>query len=280
MLNDRDEEILEAVHRYRYMTALDICYLLFSPISITHVREILKELSGNNDNTATQYLYRFAMPKAKTGNLERIYAVGSRGRTVLLNKGSPRGYFRPYTLDTLSYSHLLHALALTRVCVSATYFAKQQAPDVRILTLLSYHYETPPTPAVIPDAFILFGLYQDKFPMLVEIDCGTEGQRQFKKGVANRSEYVRNGDYRRAFYQDAVNICYIVIAESERQRQVRRTTLMRWTMEVLEEQNRQSWGRVFRFAESGLKEMYSLDLFQKPVWYLPRREKPTYVFGE
>ena len=51
-------------------------------------------------------------------------------------------------------------------------------------------------------------------------------------------------------------------------------------MEVLEEQNRQSWGRVFRFAESGLKEMYSLDIFQKPLWFIPYRDKPIYVFGE
>jgi hypothetical protein len=31
-LTPRDEEILEAVYRYRYVTSLDIAYLLFRPL--------------------------------------------------------------------------------------------------------------------------------------------------------------------------------------------------------------------------------------------------------
>ena len=61
IITPRIEEILRAVHYYRYMTALDITHLMFSPGALTHVRDILRLLCGGNDyaeiNTSSAFLY-------------------------------------------------------------------------------------------------------------------------------------------------------------------------------------------------------------------------------
>ncbi len=46
LLGKRGEAILQAVYVYRYMTARDVCHLLYSPSSLAHVRKILTELAG------------------------------------------------------------------------------------------------------------------------------------------------------------------------------------------------------------------------------------------
>jgi hypothetical protein len=54
-----EEEILKTMSTYRYMTALDVAYALFSPKSLTHVRSILTRLAGGEDYKERQCLYRF-----------------------------------------------------------------------------------------------------------------------------------------------------------------------------------------------------------------------------
>ena len=67
VITRRFDEILKAVHFYRYVTAQDIARLLFSERSITHVREILALLSGGIDRKPNQYLYRFPLPDTRAG---------------------------------------------------------------------------------------------------------------------------------------------------------------------------------------------------------------------
>lgn len=79
----RRGDILKAMHFYRYITALEVCYLLYKPSHITEVRRGLSELSGKGDFIEKQYLYRFWMPDIGKGNPERIYILGSKGRDFL-----------------------------------------------------------------------------------------------------------------------------------------------------------------------------------------------------
>jgi hypothetical protein len=96
-LTFRDEDILQAVNTYRYMTARDITYLLFSQNSITYARERLAALAGGEDSKERAYLYRFAMP-SKTGSRERVYTLVLRFTNdvrVMLPPGSRWiGYLR------------------------------------------------------------------------------------------------------------------------------------------------------------------------------------------
>src|SRR4051794_30973929 len=84
ILGKPHEEILKAVYFYRYMTALDVAYLLYSPKSLTHVREVLAALSGGEDFKTAHYLYRFRLPSI--GNSERVYTLGSKGRDYLASE--------------------------------------------------------------------------------------------------------------------------------------------------------------------------------------------------
>jgi Replication-relaxation len=282
MLTDRDEQILQAVNRYRFMAALDVCHLLYAPSSLTYVRERLSTLAGGKDGATNAVLYRFTMPKARTGNLERIYAVGAKGRELLAQDNPAWGYFRPYKFDNLKYSFVLHRLGITRFLVACQYLARQQ-DNIRILDVpdRELSVQMRQNPLAIPDGFVCFGIGTEKLPVLLEVDCGTEGQQQFKKGVAARIEYIRSGQYEQLFGIAAANVCYAVITEeSQQSRASRRETLKRWTLEVLEEQNRKSWGRVFWFADSQLKSVYSLDLLQKPVWHTGDRSEAMYLLRD
>src|SRR5262245_21595867 len=81
--SNRDEDILKAIYKYRYMSARDLCHLLYSPKSLTHVREILHLLSGGDDYVDGQFLYRFPIPTSTKGTKARAYTLGAKGRDVL-----------------------------------------------------------------------------------------------------------------------------------------------------------------------------------------------------
>jgi hypothetical protein len=78
ILSMHDEEILKAIHFYRYMTAIDVAYRLFKPSVLTKVRSLLTRLSGGGDEINNQYLYRFQLPQTKPGNKERIFRTCTR----------------------------------------------------------------------------------------------------------------------------------------------------------------------------------------------------------
>jgi hypothetical protein len=109
------ERLLRAVHFYRFMSAKDLCRLLYSPRSLSYMREILANL------TASNYLYRFELPHISRGNTEKIYTLASKGRDFMANEmGLPVDWwYRPYKVKHLSYGQVQHNLLLTRWLVAA-----------------------------------------------------------------------------------------------------------------------------------------------------------------
>jgi hypothetical protein len=135
VLTSRDEEILRAVAYYRYMTAPDITRLLgFAyPASLKYVGKMLARLSGGTDYQEKAYLYRFPMPNVRVGNTERIYTLSSLGRAYLQEDLEMKidWYFRPQKTRELTYSHLLHPLALTRFLVAAKLLVRTH-PEIQL----------------------------------------------------------------------------------------------------------------------------------------------------
>ena len=283
MLTDRDERILQTVRHFRYMTALDICHALFSPNSISHVRELLTKLSGGKDKHDNQFLYRFSMPKARTGNSERVYTLGAKGRDLLRNEGyNVNWYYRPYKEADRTYSFLYHALSITRFCVSADFWTKRQkAVEVRNTTAYRLYEERTLLDqlVVVPDAFLVFTFNPGVFPVLLEIDCATEGQMQFKRMLAARIEFFRSGNYERFFRQKAGNVCYVVTGNSHGERLARMNALIRWTMELLKEQNMERWAETFKFSQVDFDAMYACELFENEVWKIGNRAPPAKLFA-
>ena len=270
------EEILKAVHFYRYMTALDVTYLLYSPSSLKYVRDNLARLAGGEDFKPGQYLYRFRVASSDPGNPERIYTLGSRGRRFLAEElGLPVDWhFRPEKVRHLSYSQVAHSLALTRFLVAAKAWAARQ-PEFRLAETRT-SYELGRTPAtvelgegreretvrVVPDAWLLFeqlrdGRHAHWLPVLLELDRGTEYQRKFKQHVRSRIEFIKpGGAYSKIFGYPSVTVAYATTGEKPEYRETRRRTMCSWTMEVLQELGKEKWASVFHFHALSLEEIY------------------------
>jgi hypothetical protein len=299
ILTARTEEILKAIHLYRYMTALDVARLLYSPASITYVRGILASLAGGEDFAPNQYLYRFSLPTTSVGTKEKIYTLGSRGRDFLAREvGLPVDwYFRPHKVRHLSYGQLLHSLILTRFLVAAAVWAGKH-PDVRLAQIRTCYElaQASPTVAqaqargkaprkVIPDAWLLFERRKEGapacfFPLLLEIDRGMEYQHKFKEHVRARIAFVKQGGaYTQLFGQSAVTIAYVTTGQRPEYRESRRAAMCAWTQEILAEQKKERWASVFRFHSLALEDIYTSNLFEEPVWYRPDSTLPVGLLG-
>jgi hypothetical protein len=285
-----DEEILRTLSTYRYMTALDVAYSLFSPNSLSHVRRLLAALAGGRDYQERQFLYRFPLPSAKAGNRERIYTLGAAGREVVESLGVPvEWYYRPSKVGRLSHSHLAHQLLLTRFVVAACSWASKE-PEYRLAdvwlssdiaksmaALAGEHGRR--AASVIPDGWLQFERIADgvHVPILVEIDRGSEYQERFKNHIRARLEFIRSGDYERVFDTPAVMIAYATTGQVQAYADTRRKTMGAWTMDVLAELELESWASVFRVTTVTYETLYEdvQALFTAPVWYRP--DSPTPV---
>ena len=298
-LTTRMEDILRTMHFYRFMTAQDVAYRLYSPKSLTHVREILSSLAGGEDFKDNSYLYRFKLANTSSGNTERVYTLGSKGRDYLANiVGLPvEWYFRPYKLRHFSYGQVAHSLVLTRVLVAAHVWSAKH-PDFRLdKTRISYELVRSPVSIqlanqgkteafkVIPDAWLKFDQTKDGrhvhwYPVLLEVDRGMESREKLKRHVRSRLEFIKKGGaYSKMFETDAVMIAYVTTGDRPEYRETRRKAMCAWTMEVLAELHKESWASIFRFHSLCLDDIYQAHIFQEPVWFQPDSNSPIPLFS-
>jgi Replication-relaxation len=207
LLTPRDEEILRAVHYYRYVTARDIAQQQFSKTSLNYTRELMTRLSGKTDLDANNYLCRFALPTTKPNRPEKVFVLGAKGIRLLRGQGfTTSWYFRPYKLKFLSYSYTLHNLILTRTMIAAAQWAKTHPTYSLTDKRISYELSG----KVIPDGWLMFeeetkeGTY--KQPVILELDRGMEHKPQFKAHVRGRINYIQSGEYKRTFNTDYFTI--------------------------------------------------------------------------
>ena len=66
-ISQRAEEMLQAIHELRYVTAWDMTRLFYTPTSHNHVREMLSLLAGKKDYKERHYLFRFPLPNTRIG---------------------------------------------------------------------------------------------------------------------------------------------------------------------------------------------------------------------
>lgn len=269
------------------MTALDVTYLLYSPRTITTVRELLFDLCGGADFQVNKYLYRFPLPQFSSGRTEKVYTLGSRGRHLLATEmGIPVDwYFKPQKVKHLSFGFVIHALTLTRFLVALNYFVRTHT-NFKILKLItSYDFERKElkkSKSVIPDAWILVEEIRigksSKIPILLEIDRGTEYKQQFKEHVKARLEFIRSGAYASQFETEAVMVVYATTGQLPEYQLSRRIAMCKWTYELLQEMRMEEWASIFRFASINWKELYQAHLFDESVWFKPGAQTPLMLF--
>jgi hypothetical protein len=281
-LTPTDEEILRTVSTYRYMTACDVAYSLFSPNSISHVRRLLAALAGQKDYQERHCLYRFPLSSAKAGNRDRVYTLGAAGRALVEEFGIPVEWSSsPAKTTRMSTSHLLHELLVMRFVVAACWWVSRQPEYSLAEVLLSAAIEKRMAklsqeqekilPTMVPDAWLHFERQSDsaRTPVLLELDRGSEYQERFKNHVHSRLAFIQRGDYAKVFHTPAVIICYVTTGEIPDYAETRRKSMAAWTREVLKERNMASWAGIFRFTTVSYETLYkeAQALFTKPVWY-------------
>ena len=203
-------------------------------------------------------------------------------------------YFRPDKVRHLSSGQLTHNLILTRFLVAAREFCVS-SPGYRLSKQrISYGLAGEPVVVelgegrdafrvpVVPDAWLLIERTRrgepERFPILLEIDRGTEYQRRFKEHVLSRVEFIRSGGYARLFGERAVTVAYVTTGDRPSYRETRLQTMRVWSREVLEAAGRGSWGSVFRFTAVAHEELFSMPLFSDRVWFEPGEGEPVRLF--
>jgi hypothetical protein len=272
-LTPRDEDILRAVYNFRYMTAKDVAYRLFSPTILNYVRNRLSRLSGGTDLAAHTYLCRSSLP----GTGEKIFTLGAKGRDFLAREAglTVDFYFRPYRLPHFSFSHLLHALVLTRCLVAAASWSRSQRQYTLSQIRTSYELARIRELKVVPDAWLLFERTDgDRFPILLEIDRGTQHKAPFQQHLKARLEFIRSGEYAKVFGVPAVIIAYATTGQLPTYGETRRQALCHWIMEVLTELKMETWAEIFRVTKLSHAEIYQTPLFDAPVFYRPDTAQP------
>jgi hypothetical protein len=197
-LSERDEEIITAVHTYRYLTLDQVTRLFFGPASKNYAGQYLLRL------TKYGMLARFPLPTSQKGNRSYIYTLSSKGTHYLRSIGwdiAGRS-----TEEPPSYKHLTHTLAVNDFLIAATLLPR----NVEGVTLRNLYSEwmlkcsplrlrpavetgrsqsphTTHQQSVIPDGWLDFRLRCEgktiRFAVWVEIDLQTEEEKQFRQKV-------------------------------------------------------------------------------------------------
>jgi hypothetical protein len=268
IITPRIEEVLRAVHFYRYMTALDITYLMFSPGAITHVRDILRLLCGGNDYAENQYLYRFPIPHLTAGKTEKVFTLGSRGRDFLTKEGlTVNWYFRPQHTRHLTHGLITHNLTLTRFLVACHVWTRRSEFTIKNIRIC---YELSKLGIkVIPDAWIHFMRGTTNCPILIEVDNGTAYKDRFKEHIKSRVEFLRSGDYQKVFMSRGCMIAYITTGEVKEYKNSRVRFMVDCAKEALKDLKLESWASILRFTAVERKNLFDTDLFDGRVWMRP-----------
>jgi hypothetical protein len=291
VLSPKDEAMVAAFPVYRYLTARDLGALLaYSPKSLTHVRERLARLCGNQDLTDRDFvegypLLRFSFPTERLGNQERIYVLSATGRKIVESMGLPVfWHVKPSKLRTFSHSHLSHSLTLTRSVVAFHAWSRTKlnlAVEARLSYDLGKHPPVLSIPmqgktvkiAVVPDALLLItNVHANQREIIVwEGDHNTESLPRLRTHIAARVAYVQSAHFKNIYGTIPFRIAYATQGHTPSASQARLQSLCTTTSEVLAALKKPEYARYFRFTTINFQTLYedAQSLFEESVWYLP-----------
>jgi hypothetical protein len=290
-LSERDGHILQAVYTYQYLTLAQITRLFFSARSQrskNHAGQYLKRLAEE------QWLIRFRLPSTHKGNRAYVYTLSYKSLKYLHTLGFDASPSCRKDKPAPSYQHMHHLLCLNDVLIAAAILPKR-VPNILLydmqhewmLKQKPLHVPSPDTPSngwkrsgthmasVIPDAWIDFRLclngitYQTA--VWLELDRGTEEQKQFRRKVRGLYQASCSETYRQEFGAQNITIAFATTAGEKRREQLRQ-----WTRQELSVLQKISDADLLLFTS--LPQTYDLDpewLFLSPVWTTPLTNTPV-----
>lgn len=268
-LSERDEDILRALHTYRYLTVRQVTRLFFAASSKNHAGEYLKRLTNQ------QYVYRFPLPSTRKGNPEFVYILAYAGVRYLRSLGVESA-----TLLRLrqapSYFPMQHTLRLNDVLIAAALLERHtttvQLADMRhewVLKQTPFHLDqTKPygkeKGTTIPDAWLDFRIALPhalrRFPIWWEQDMGTVEQKAHKEKIQRILRIVNTSAYEHLFGTPNVTIAFATTTGIKRTQELRS-----WTQEELA-QGKSGDTDLFLFTSLPKGELDPITLFLSPIW--------------
>jgi hypothetical protein len=243
------------------MTALDAAYSLDLQVSQPHLRRLLSTL------TDEQFLNRSTLLTPGKGSKPLVYALGAKGRDLLATDGyGPK-------LRSLSYGHLLHALAITRFCIAASQWCWHHPSFALEELRLGYDITAS---SVIPDAFLRITANDTtEYAVWLEVDNRSESEAKFQQLLRARLIYIKSYQYESYFSTSAVTLAYVVVGGTEEGRYSRLHLLRTWTDQLLAQTKQQEWSSLVRFTTLEYEKLYEQMplVFSERSWV--RADDPT-----
>ena len=244
-----DEAILQSLLRYRYLSAQQICRLLYSfPGSLTYAQTTLKRLTDSG------YVQRLFVPRfGRYGSSPCAYRLARKGINHLRDQGleTPVRY-RPSDGRTLSYLFLRHSLDVASVLMLGELLARQCPPLVLETLLHDEDFKRDPIrvkdPArgeqltVVPDGYWDFRINgSQQVCVALELDRGSEASQAWRRKIRGWVAAAQ-GPYQERLQTSSLTV--VVVATPGEKRVLE---LKRWTEAELDELGR-GHADLFRFG--------------------------------
>lgn len=259
--------ILEAVGRYHYLSADQLARLLFSPGSLTYVRDHLKELFH------ARYLSRLFPPTlAPRGAHKAVYTLDRRGYAYLKGQGlEPPGRFRPSENAEREWLFMRHTQSANDLLILAALLARQD-PQLELYRILTEH-ELKRQPVyvtvdghrvgVVPDGWVDLRRGDLQTCLAFELDRGTVSRKDWQRKVLALAAYS-HGPYQEAFDTESLTIAIVTTASARRLNE-----LLTWTEAVLEDAAAEEFAPVMFFAAFDPATIEPREAFYSPIWQQP-----------
>lgn len=274
------DRILQALGRFHYLTAKQLTRLLFTPGMTRDVQRWLSEL------TLMRYVASEEGFSQGAGRPPRIYWLDRAGREYVSALGLwvPDRYRRSERgqLKRLFYEH---TLALNEALISLELLAR---PDTGLWLEELIHEQRlkrEKLRVAWPDGQLRYaepdtwvdlrvaraGQSPLRFPLVIELDRGSEEQRQFREKIRTLLALI-DGPYQEHFQTEYVTFA-IIVADPDRPEH-RCDQLRAWTEAELRVLGRVADGELFFFTATPAASSPPDAMWLAPNWHVPFAPSP------
>jgi hypothetical protein len=259
------DKILRALGRYHLLTRAQLTRLLYRQTSDTFVGEHLTRL------TRLGYLRMERMPLLiPVGGTPGYWTLREAGRRYLLTAGVLLPPVKHAPLA--SPYHLRHLLALNDTLIALERLARTEPclAIERVRHDRDLRREAPRVvlpdgrrTRVVPDAWIDLVVADEPMGIALEVDCGTESDRQWRQKVDGLIALAA-GPYRDALGADSMTVATLVVGDARRF-----ADLVRWTEAELVRLGKRHWSTLFWFTAAAPESIEPAALYLAPRWVCP-----------
>jgi protein involved in plasmid replication-relaxation len=274
VLSERDDLILRAVYDLHFLTAEQLCSLYFSSGSLTHVREILKNLSDGG------YLQRLKMPSSQDGVKPFVYTLARLGVRYLKAAGFTE-FARVSPSEHLEHSFLFleHTLGVNDIIIATKLLSVQEPRYVladflheRVLKRkpVKVTTTTDGVMSIVPDLWLDIHIANtSRASIALEYDRDTVSPASWRRKIRGLLVFAE-GAYQEAYGSESLTIAIATTGGSRRSEQIRS-----WIEHELEKAGRKQDSDLFLVTAVTEGEQDPHEFFMSRTWIQPFGKDPV-----